>query len=251
MFRSLLILILSLVASISFAKTVTLSANNTVSIIDSINIMSVAKAQQKLMTLCSKSKADKYLVLYTPGGSVSAGRQFIDGIRALPCKVHTITIFAASMGYQIVQNLGTRYILSSGTLMSHRAFLSGLSGQLPGEIQTRIKYYSDYIEQLDFNTAKRLGVTLKDYKRDIYNELWLSGTKAVAAKHADEMVNVVCDDSLIGTKINTVNTFFGPVKLKVSKCPIIIGPLGIEGGRAEVKAIMEFFNSHTSNFEWK
>lgn len=230
--------------STSVYGNVVLSESNTVSIINQIDMSTVVKAQVELQKSCAANFEDKYLVLYSPGGSIMAGRLFIDYVQSLPCKVHTITIFAASMAYQIVQHLGTRYIIPSGTLMSHRASISGLDGQLPGELFTRLAYYTKFIDELDVITAKRTKYNnVGDYKAAIHDELWLTATEAVNTGHADKIDIIECDSTLDGTKTEEVRTLFGNVEIVVSKCPMILGPLEIKDANSEkMEAIEQFFN---------
>lgn len=228
--------------------TIVLEKSNTVSINSAIDEASVAQASSELQKLCNDHKKDIYLVLYSPGGSVTDGSMFIDFVKALPCKVHTIPLFAASMAYQITQSLGTRYVIPSSILMSHRASLSGISGQLPGELLSRISFYSDMIIELEAKTAKRLGMSLKEYQALIYDELWLTAYKALKGNHADKLEKVRCGKSLMGTKTALYSLgFFGSVEVTVSKCPLIIGPLEISNPEAKDEANKHFnyLNSDT------
>jgi ATP-dependent protease ClpP protease subunit len=128
-----LILSLLMICSISFAKVINLTEANSINFNNQFSGDFVAKKQIEAANKCYDNEgSDIYVVLYTPGGSVQAGQLFFDTLNALPCNFHTITIFAASMGYQTVQNLKNRYILPSGILMSHRASLSGVRGEIGG-----------------------------------------------------------------------------------------------------------------------
>lgn len=209
-----------------------LTSKNTVVMRDKFSASSVARVQGQLLELSSKLDQDDEitLVLDSPGGSVIAGMTLIDTVKALPQKVNTLTIFAASMAYQTVQNLGTRYILPSGILMSHRAYLSGVGGQLNGELETRIAFYKDLIDSIDVFTAKRVGLSFKDYQTLIINEYWAGSAKAIKDKHADKIVVAKCSQSLMATYNETVRTFFGRFTLKYSKCPLIRGPIGFVRG---------------------
>lgn len=99
----------------AFAKTekIVLTEANSVIFNQEVTSDYVSKKTLEVITKSTRSNVI-FLVLDTPGGSVSAGLSFIDTIKSLNIKVHTITIFAASMGYQMVQELGTRYIMPSG-----------------------------------------------------------------------------------------------------------------------------------------
>jgi ATP-dependent Clp protease protease subunit len=241
-----LLLALLLLPVLSFGKTITLSENNTISFNQAFTSQYVAQKQQELFNLALTSQEeDLYIVMYTPGGSVSAGSLFIDSVNALGKRVHTITIFSASMGYHTVQGLGNRYILPSGQLMSHRASVRGLGGQFPGELNTRIDMLMSSTALLDEAAAKRVGLKLEEYKNLIHDELWLTGKNAVDAGHADQVVNAKCDESLMGTKIEQMATIFGLIDVQFSKCPLIVGPLGIAGdSESVVKHVQDHYFSN-------
>jgi ATP-dependent Clp protease protease subunit len=221
-------------------KTIKLNSKNTINFNTPFDAMTVAQKQIELFNLAATSpEKDIYLVMYSPGGSVSAGSLFIDTAKALGKNIHTITIFSASMGYNTVQGLGKRYILPSGVLMSHRAYVSGLQGQFPGELNQRIKMLMSSTEKLDAVAAKRSGLSLEDYKKLIHNELWLTGEDAVKAGHADEVVQAVCDESLSGSFIKPFRTLFGIVNVEFSNCPLITGPISIRGSNRGIRKVQK------------
>ena len=210
-------------------KTIVLESKNMIVFRGPVSAKSVAEAQAKLLKMSYKLKKDDviYLVLDTPGGSVFAGMEFIDHLRAVPQRIQTVTLFAASMGFQIVQNMDKRYITRSGTLMSHRA-RGGVQGQFDGELETRYKMVKRAINYLDAIASKRMDISLEDYRKLIKDEYWVHGFDASQDKAADEMVNLNCGKSLNGTEVKEFRTFFGPVDVTFSKCPLIRGPLKVD-----------------------
>lgn len=243
--KSIILSLLLLIPTMAFSKTITLSAKNSVTFNTQFDDMSVAKKSVELMNLVKNSKEkDFYLVMNTPGGSVSDGQNFIDFVRGLGKNVHTITIFSASMGYQTVQALGKRYILPSGILMSHRGRISGLGGQIPGELNTRVKMLENMLGRMDKAASSRVGISLESYQNLVRDEYWVTGEDAVRANHADEVVLAKCDDSLSGTYTETVYTLFGPVNVELSNCPLITGILGISAGNSQAyEATLKYFNN--------
>lgn len=215
--------------------SILLTEENSVSFNQPVKDLYVAKKQAEIINKSAKLSATQplYLVLDTPGGSVIDGLLFIDTIKSLNRPIHTITIFAASMGYQIAQELGTRYILPSGTLMSHRGAISGLSGQVPGELNSRLTHLEEMLSRMNVAAAKRTGVSLKAYQDSIINELWASGHEAVKTKQADAVVYVKCDKKLMAkTFEEEVSTFLGSINVYYSACPLISSPVGFGIGRS-------------------
>lgn len=244
-------------------ETIVLSERNSVRFNQEFSDIYTAKIQGEVIAKVSKLASDEplYLVLDTPGGSVFAGAILIDNLKALGHPIHTITVFSASMGYQLVQNMGTRYILPTGVLMSHRA-AGAVDGQFYGEIESRLQMIKDVVDSLDQIAADRTKTTLEDYKKSVQNELWAVGSKAVATNQADAIAKATCDKSLRGTESSIVRTMFGPVELIFSKCPIITAPIdfklpsGTRGSQVDVddedemrmyNAVMEHIKSNYEN----
>lgn len=229
-------LLLSTPLSVSTSgNTITLTPFNHIVFSGEVSDTSVANAQIKLGKLSAKlSRSDViYLVLDTPGGSVTAGNQFIDFGKSLPQKIKPISIFAASMGYHMFQSFDERIMLPSGTIMSHRVSLSGLSGQVPGELVTRLNAIISTSNQMDEVAAKRVGLSVKAYQALIHDELWLNGADAVSTGHADRLANVRCSETLLeGKREEQVNTMFGPVDVTFSTCPLINGYLSFKFGKS-------------------
>jgi ATP-dependent protease ClpP protease subunit len=169
-----------------------------------------------------------YLVLNTPGGDVEAGNQLIDTANGLSRPVHTITIFAASMGFNTVQALGNRYILPSGTLMAHRVRVGGIGGQVPGEFLTAVTRVIRQTQRMEMRNASRMGISFADYTKLINAEYWVDGEDAVRQGVADAVVNIRCDASLEGTSEETLQTPFGPISLIWSDCPAVTNPIGFK-----------------------
>jgi ATP-dependent protease ClpP protease subunit len=213
-------------------QQILLTENNSVIFNQQVKDDYVAKKEFEIATKVQNlSKSQPlYLVLDTPGGSVMAGNQFIDFVKALNHPVHTVVIFAASMGYQITQELGLRYIIPSGTLMSHRGAVSGLSGQVPGELNARLQMLEAILDGMNERASRRVGMSKKDYQDAIINELWVSGDVAVSKGHADHVASAKCDSSLSGTYTEEFATIFGPVQVEFSKCPLISTPVGFKIG---------------------
>lgn len=214
---------------------ITLDKNTTLILSDEVSDQSVAQILLKARELDAFLDEDQalYLVLNTPGGSISAGMELIDGLNALDRPVHTVTLFAASMGFQIAQGLKNRYITKNGELMSHRAyggFKAEFGGKEPSQLTNRYNSWLEKIRQMDLQTVKRSKnkQTLQSYQDAYENELWISGNSAVSAGYADSVVSVKCNSSMNGTR-NQEFIFFGMIiNVTFSECPTITGPLAVD-----------------------
>lgn len=246
----------------TLTRLVTLEKKDTVVLRGPVTGESVGALMREMSKISRNiaKTATIYLVLDTPGGSVPDGADFIDFLNSLPQKVTTVTLFAASMGFHIVENNpGERLIVRNGMLMSHRAALSGLGGQFDGELETRYRMMKRQIDMLENNVATRMGLSLTDYKAKVKDELWVHGFDSVKEKVADAEVLVKCGSSYDGETIDmTLDTMFGPVTVTFDACPLIKTPIAVhlEGiqpnARLYVSAIVNdaFLNKQKFVKEW-
>lgn len=216
------------------AKEIKLTADNTAVLRQSFNSSSVTALKKDLLELDANLKSGYpiYLVLYTPGGSIQKGLELFEFVKGMNRPVHTITIFAASMGFQTVQSLGKRYILKYGVLMSHKA-RGGFQGEFGGglsQLDSRYGMWLKRIDMLDKVTVSRTGgkQTLQSYRAAYDNELWLNGPEAVEKGYADEVATVSCDSTLTSKEDSQVfDLGFFKVNVTFSGCPIITSPLKV------------------------
>lgn len=232
--RLLLILALFFTASLTMAKEIKLTKDNVLVLDQPFTSKSVTQliqeARQKDADL--KNGYPMYLFLNTPGGSIQAGLELIEALKGLNRPIHTITLFSASMGFQLVQHLGDRYILNYGRLMSHKArgSLGGEFGGGPSQLDSRYGLWLRTIDLMDKQTVKRTNgkKTLGQYRSDYDNELWLNGAEAVENGYADEIVTVRCNKGLDKANRETIVRFYGmTLKVTMSGCPIITSPISV------------------------
>lgn len=228
----------ALFAMPSLSTELTLTKDNTILMSDAFSGNSTAVVMKKLMDLNEKLKPNTpiYLVLDTPGGSIQAGLELINMASGLGREVHTLTIFAASMGFHTVQGLSKRYILEDGTLMSHKAF-GVFFGEFPGQIDSRYTRYLKRINSMNERVVQRTNgqYTLESYGNLIENEYWCDGQSCVDAGFADEVVTASCDSTLAGTRRklfrrqlvrkspDTLDFHVIEIVDVFSKCPLITG----------------------------
>jgi ATP-dependent Clp protease protease subunit len=214
---------------------VVLTNKNTVTLRGPVMDDSVAEIMKKLRALDTDKDASSpiYLVLYTPGGSIQAGIELIESIKGMRRPVKTVTIFAASMGFQLAQSLDERLILNGGTLMSHKA-RGGAEGEFgPGgdsQLDKRINFWKSRLLDMDKQTVERTKgkQSLQSYQASYENEMWLTGPEAVSSGYADRVVSIRCSDALTGTDDLHLNFFGMNITVKFSRCPLQKTPESVE-----------------------
>lgn len=236
-------------------ETIVLSKNNTIVLNSEVNgesvgsVISKAKSLENEVNLGLRNrfrmgeKKPLYLFLNTPGGSIQSGLEMIEALNGMGRKVNTITLFAASMGFQIAQNLGDRLILKNGVLMSHRAkggFEGEFGGQSPSQVENRQALWKSRLDELDAQTVSRTGgkQTMASYQKQYASEMWLTGQQSVTQGYADKIVMVKCDASLTGTTSHEEMVFIFRATYELDNCPINTSPMNVQIGFATNKGKM-------------
>lgn len=223
-----LLVMISMIFSLQIAnaqnKEVLLTQKNHCSLEGGVNGKSMQALKFCLADKVIKRRGGRYpiyLVINSPGGSVYAGLKFITyakGIRNL----QTVTIFAASMGSAIVEALpGKRHGTENAITMFHRA-RGSFSGQFEdGEVETQLKLWKRIVRGMEVTNSKRIGITLKEYKKKIINEYWVYGSDNVKQNTLDQISTVRCSYNLMKSKREVkVRTMFGTFKRMLSDCPL-------------------------------
>lgn len=246
--KSLIEVVLTLASFVGFAflffalnltgaesNLVVLSKSNTVVLSGEVNgenaSQVIVRARQLSEGRFQKNKP-LYLFMNTPGGSIQTGLEMIEALNGISRPVTTVSLFSASMGFQIAQGLGERLVLANGILMSHRAsgqFSGNFGGKSPSQIDSRYGLWLTRLTELDKQTVKRTKgkQTLESYQNAYADELWLTGAQAVAGGYADRVVTVQCDSSLNGVNTHSI-TFFGfHISYDLDNCPVNTNPMNI------------------------
>lgn len=234
LFLILAMLLTSMVSMANEKKEIVLTSDNTIVLSTAFTGSSVSELIEKAREMDANlgSNYPMYLFLDTPGGSIQAGLELIEFMNGLNRPVHTVTLFAASMGWQLVQHLDKRYVLKYGVLMSHKA-RGGFQGEFGGDgsqIDSRYGLWLRRLSMMDQQTVDRTNgkKTLKQYQSEYDNELWLNGAEAVKSGYADEVVSIKCDSTLSGSNDKQIVLGFGfVINASFDKCPIRTYPSSV------------------------
>lgn len=235
--KNVLISMLMLISTLACAsknrgEVLTISEENTIVLNMPITSQVASDINNQLLEKDAKLPAGRpiYLVLDTPGGSIDDGLKIIEVAKSLARPIHTVSLFNASMGFVIAQNMDTRYVLSSSTMMSHRAFVSGIKGEYPGSFLSRTFAIGNQLMAINSQIAKRANLSMEQYLDLIRNELWMGSKEAIGLKFADSQVTLKCDKSMNGYgEVKSLDFGFFSVKVKFHKCPLISQPIVITG----------------------
>ena len=234
-----LVLVPHLSMSKESSDTIVLTKNNMLTLNDEVKgetvsaIIAKAKELDSAMTAkTGNSNKPLYFFLNTPGGSIQAGLELTEALTGLGRPVKTVTLFAASMGFQIVQSLDERLILKNGILMSHRAageIEGSFGGTQPSQMDSRYQLWLDRVRELDEQTVARTKgkQTYDSYTKQYADEMWLTGSKSVVQGYADRVIKIKCDKTLDGVSTHHINFLGLDIEYSLDNCPINTSPMNV------------------------
>ena len=202
---------------------VSMTENNTVVLRGEISAESTGKALLQVLQV----KGDTvHLFLSSPGGSVIDGLNFITGLRGSGKHIVCLTDFSASMSFVIMQACNERIVFDSTIMMQHVPSM-GARGEYPN-FKSFIGLLDEVTIQTDKAQAKRLGISVEEFRRNIRDDLWLFGAQSVKYKAADRVGTASCSQSMIdGQTKETMRVFMFSVNVTWSNCPLVQAPLDV------------------------
>lgn len=166
----------------------------------------------------------------SPGGSVLALNRMIETMDSVDKKFVCVSRYAASAAFMLFQHCDIRLMTPfSGILMSHNASMT-VFGDVE-KIKNMMKALDKIMDRVDKRIANRMGITLKEYKNLIANDLYLDVNLAVSHNAIDGVARKVkCTRELIDkthTIVERKCSLFGcsTKKVKYSMCPLLTQPL--------------------------
>lgn len=226
---SLIALALAATVATTQAETLHLTKDNFVAFRGPVTGSAASKFVNELMS--KRNQSELFVYLATPGGSVTAGLEIAQTLQALSdmgVNVTCIADVALSMGFVITQFCpGQRVVMPQSIMMQHQIAF-GLEGSMHN-VRSYLNSIVEWDTDLDQMQADRIGMTLEQFQDRVHDDWWLFGKRAVSSGVADKMANVYCDFTP-GVEKQTIDTFFGPVHLTFSTCPVARDPLSISFG---------------------
>ncbi len=164
-----------------------------------VNNQSANSIIMQLLVLSAEDpKADIYLYINSPGGSVTDGLALYDTMQAIPNDVVTICLgSAASMGSFLLSGgaPGKRYSLPNSRLMYHQV-MSGISGGTQYvDMETSVKETKKLYEKLnmylsEFTQGK---ISFEEMKKKTDRDWWLSPQEAIESGFIDKIITKLGD----------------------------------------------------------
>ena len=134
-------------------------------------------------------KADVWLYINSPGGSITAGMAIYDTMQFISCDVSTVCLgLAASMG-QFLLTAGTpgkRYTLPNARIMMHQP-LAGLRGQA-ADIAIQAEQLAFTKHRMAELTAFHSGQKIEQIQKDSERDRWFSPEQAKEYGLVDKVI---------------------------------------------------------------
>ncbi len=137
--------------------------------------------------LAEESSDDIYLIIQSPGGSVSAGMAILDTMNSCGCDICTVVMgAAASMGALLASSgtKGKRYVAENAEVMIHQP-LGGASGQA-SDIERQASHILKVKKRLHNILARNTGKTLTKINNDCDRDFWMDAEEAIKYGLADK-----------------------------------------------------------------
>ncbi len=224
MYIKLIIFVICILIN-SYCRTITLTDENSVSLLSNVDVESVDHVIENMLSL---NVNNIYFYLYTDGGSVFDGLKIIETINMLQengKKIICIGHKAISMGFIIFQYCEKRYIMETSVLMHHDIQITNLSGSM-----SEIKKYINFLEKIDNDIKNKIlentGLSQKEFYKITEKDWWIYGDDAIKYKIAHDIIHVKC--SFIEKETINIANIDSEEKYAVyNSCPLFHSPLFI------------------------
>lgn len=168
-------------------QKVNIDENRLVVLKGPVNSFSVDPLVRKITELDRIGKSPIYLIINSPGGSVTDGFELIGAITSIESPVVCIAESEAySMAALISVFCDKLYMHRFSMMMFHEASWGGRGDET--KMKARGHATAKYLDQVFNEVAEELGLTLKQFREKIHPEWWLTAREAVQVGIADGIV---------------------------------------------------------------
>jgi Protease subunit of ATP-dependent Clp proteases len=225
------------------ANKITMNEKNTVTIRGKITGETATQFGNSFNKLLKQPQINVFIS--SGGGSVTSGMEIVRHITTAEKKgkkIKCIADIAISMAFVIFQYCPERYILVGSVLMQHQMTIS-MGGPI-NNVRSLLSFYEAMEHDLGTHQANKLNITLEEFKNKTVNDWWLYNNDIIKHKAADKYALATCKYK--NKEITEIlRTFFGPIEIVYSSCPLFRSPLRIKFGR---KDFYEAFNNETYDY---
>lgn len=214
--------LLSSFASAQEAKApVVLTETNSVTLKGEVNDQSVGETILRLELAGQKSGGKPvYLFIDSPGGSVLSGLDLKRYLLNTSHKIECVAKTAISMAFVTLQACPVRHAMTDSIIMQHVMSFSS-QGREPNVV-TFVNFIKRIALVTDQDQAKRLGLTLAEFRELTVRDWWSFGTEALDNKVVDDIAEFRCAPELYNKIVSREQqTMFGGVKVNFSACPLV------------------------------
>lgn len=166
---------------------ITLTRSNTVPVVGEIGPEAGAIAQG--ITQLAELGEPIYVVINSPGGSVMDGALIVSAIQAVDVPVYTVCLQLCASQAAIIHQYGTKRMMVDRSILMFHDASGGIEGSFP-QMKTRLLFFDQFVNKMDAEIAKRVGITLPEFLLKISHELWLDAEDATRQHFNDSIVNV-------------------------------------------------------------
>lgn len=208
---------------VSQPDTTVLNSRNTVVLRGVVTDNSISKVIRQIN---ESTEPELYLFLSSPGGSIMAGNQLVYLLQTTDKKITCVANIAASMAFVILQACERRVVLPHATVMQHVASY-GLRGEAPNNL-SRVRFLHRMIDEMDRWQARRIGMSLREFKARTRSDWWLFGRESIRANVADSTGAFRCSPEMTRARVKEkVQVFIFTIDVEWSACPLVEYPVKI------------------------
>lgn len=161
--------------------------SRTILLFSPINDEKAEEIVSKLLSLDHLNSNPIYLVINSPGGSLSSGFSIIDTMKGIKAPVVTIINGEACSMAGVISIVGDKRLITKHSIWMAHDVSSGVSDYVSKMID-RIEFVSEYQKKLMSVLRDNTKLTEKDIERAKNGELWFFSEECLKKKIVDSII---------------------------------------------------------------